>query len=128
MKNLMMFCPKCCLRGSWETCPDCQVPMKQDKLYKIPVFIFEKDAIDYRFVDEAQIMFSRGWACPVPNSTTTFNVKTNGEWNGVDIGKKIKEKNEQLKKKVSGYSYEERNVRADVEKQLIKKQQQEKSQ
>ena len=59
---------------------------------------------------------------PVDDVQEAFNVRVDGELNGVPIGKKIQEKNEQLKKKVAGYEREQRNVRADVEHQLAKKQ------
>lgn len=35
-----------------------------------------------------------------------------------DVGRKIEEKNRQLKKKHSGYSYEERNLRRDIEQKV----------
>jgi len=59
---------------------------------------------------------------PVADGQLVFNVRIDGELNGVPLGKKIQEKNEQLKKKVAGYEREQRNVRADVERQLAKKQ------
>jgi len=45
----------------------------------------------------------------------------NGEKDGRDMGKVTKEKNESLKKKWSGYSYEDQNLRKKINKMVEEK-------
>lgn len=49
------------------------------------------------------------------NQSSSF--KIDGVWNGGNVGKKIQEKNEQLKKRHEGYSYENQNLREKINKQ-----------
>lgn len=49
------------------------------------------------------------------NQSSSF--KIDGVWNGGNIGKKIQEKNEQLKKIHEGYSYENQNLREKINRQ-----------
>jgi hypothetical protein len=48
------------------------------------------------------------------NEKTTFHVKIDGVFDGVPIGKKIQEKNEQVKKHYAGYSYEQKSIKEKV--------------
>jgi len=128
------FCSKCGWLGNTFTygdlivshlhCPDCKADsVKWTKEYLIPVYDKDTGLVEQTSAALAiRLMqnFPERWS-PVPDNDGTFNIKVNGEWNGVPIGKKIQEKNEQLKRKVSGYENEQRNVRADVERQLTEK-------
>ena len=53
----------------------------------------------------------------------TFHVSIDGSWDGVPVGKKIQEKNNQLKDKYAGYSYEQSTVREKVGEMVQKRQQ-----
>jgi len=133
------FCPKCGWLGEEikglgigelvieptlpVECPDCKSVLERTKEYWIPIYDRELDRVYFEPISVAQRKlksFPERYF-PVPDNDTTFNIKINGEWNGIPIGRKIQEKNESLKRKVSGYEHEQRNVRADVERQLKQK-------
>ncbi len=86
------FCEKCGLFTDSDTCPDCNLPTKEDRIYFIPAFNPTDETILFISLPEALKLFASGKAEPIPDSTDTFNVKINGEWNGIEIGKKIKER------------------------------------
>jgi hypothetical protein len=123
---MRQFCPTCGWYGediADGVCPECRSELKKNTPYLIPVYDKESGNVIESPATYALHLFQSypERYFPVPDSEKGFNIKVNGEWNGTPIGKKIQEKNEQLKKKVAGYSHEERNVRADVERQLKEK-------
>lgn len=134
---MSQFCPNCGWIGEdtmdvgalsaptilFVECPDCNNTLEIMKEYFVPLYDKELDKVYFDPVSIAQKKMKNfpERFFPVPDNDVTFNVKINGEWNGVPIGKKIQEKNEQLKRKVSGYENEQRNVRVDVERQLARK-------
>jgi predicted RNA-binding Zn-ribbon protein involved in translation (DUF1610 family) len=48
------------------------------------------------------------------NEKAGWHVKIDGVFDGVPIGKKIREKNEQVKKHFAGYSYEQNSIKEKV--------------
>jgi RNA polymerase subunit RPABC4/transcription elongation factor Spt4 len=120
------FCKKCGTsteEDHLQLCPGCGFALVQNNVYLIPIVNVETSQIERHPQDVAwKLLDDPRKFIPVPQKDDTYNVKIDGELNGVPTGKKIREKNEQLKKKVAGYSHEERNVRADVERAIQKKQ------
>jgi hypothetical protein len=55
---------------------------------------------------------------------SVFHVRIDGSWDGVPVGKKIQEKNNQLKEKHAGYSYEQASLQEKVG-ELVQKRQRE---
>lgn len=53
-----------------------------------------------------------------PNDTHSFVI--DGQWNGVPIGKKVRERNEMLKKRHAGYSYETQASMKDTAEAKLK--------
>ncbi len=51
---------------------------------------------------------------PFSNKNTAPHVFIDGSWDGVPVGKKIQEKNEQLKRKYAGYSHEQKSMREEI--------------
>jgi len=49
------------------------------------------------------------------------SVFIDGSWNGVPVGKKIQEKNEQLKRKHAGYSYEQDTMKGKISEMVNNK-------
>jgi hypothetical protein len=121
----MKFCSKCgnSYEDNVKLCKDCNIELNTFIEYKIPLFDNEQNCIILEKVSIAQnllLQYPERYFV-VETGNYVFNVKIDGEWNGVPIGKKIMEKNNQLKKKVAGYEKEQRNIRQEVNKQLKQK-------
>jgi len=128
------FCPKCgwlsketkfevSMLNAIVECPRCKSLLKENKEYWIPLYDKDLDRIDFELVSIAErkmVDFPNRYF-PVPDNDTLFNIKIDGEWNGTPIGKKIQEKNEQLKRKVAGYEHEQKNIRSYVKNELKRK-------
>lgn len=120
------FCKRC----GWVTndlvvvdCVSCGLALVDNNAYIIPIQNVVTAQIEHHpQAAAAELLRDPMRYIPVPDTNEAFSVLIDGERNGLEIGKKIREKNEQLKKKVAGYEREQRNVRADVERQLAKKQ------
>jgi hypothetical protein len=104
-------------------CSQCGIALVKDNAYLIPIQNVETSQIEEHPQDEAaELLRDPEHYIPVPDTAESFDVLIDGERNGLETGKKIREKNEQLKKKVAGYEREQRSVRADVERQISQKQ------
>lgn len=104
-------------------CSVCGLALVVNNVYIIPIKNVITGETENHPQTEARVLLGDSTKyVPVTDGQMAFNVRIDGELNGVPLGKKIQEKNEQLKKKVAGYEREQRNVRADVERQLAKKQ------
>ena len=120
------FCKRC----GWSTddkqaalCAECSLALVDNNAYIIPIQNVVTERVEYHMQSEAsELLKDSAHYLPVLDTHEAFNVLVDGELNGLEIGKKIREKNEQLKNKVAGYEHEQRNVRADVERQIAQKQ------
>ena len=126
MKTKEEFCPKCGNftegRADTKRCHICGTVLIINQPYLVPMFKKATNTVEEVEPSKVDELLATGEYSLIPISEEGFNVKINGEWNGIEIGKKIQEKNEKLKKMVAGYDNEQRNVRNDTMKQLIKKQ------
>jgi hypothetical protein len=129
--DLIFFCKKC---GDYYTivdgvesgspCPWCGTILQRDEPYLVPVMVDgEKFGVP---PEEVRELLENGNAALVVAGELPFtlNIKIDGEWNGMEIGHKIREKNDQLKRKWAGYSHEQKNLRAHTEQQVAQRQQQ----
>ena len=123
----MYFCQKC---GEFYiqqpvsgVCSVCRCTLVEHIPPEIPMFCVESQTLVYVPMRLVAVYLQSGEFQQVVlnDSGDNFHVVVNGEMDSIDTGKKIREKNEQLKKKVSGYKYEERNVREDVTRQYHEK-------
>jgi len=48
----------------------------------------------------------------------SVHTKVGNALDGADIGRKVREKNEKLKKREAGYSHDDKNLRRDITKRL----------
>jgi len=91
-------------------CPLCDVELQGSVIHRVPRVC---NLCDEEF--EATVKYFEAHPnCPdckdgileilPPNDTHSFVI--DGQWNGVPIGRKVKARNEELKKKHAGYSYE----------------------
>lgn len=104
----------------YPNCHACDVPYVKRNRYTIPLINQEghvKHVVPELVVQET-IAYDGGCYRILEDNEDAINVFVNGELNGIDTGKKIQEKNEQLKKKVAGYEHEQRDLRAEIEKQV----------
>jgi hypothetical protein len=60
----------------------------------------------------------KGVLSPISIHNDVHNVVIDGSWNGVPIGKKIQEKNEQVKRKWAGMSHEQQSLKEKVGKMV----------
>ena len=123
---MILFCKRC----GWGTddlsvmiCTDCGLALVKNNTYLIPVKNVQTGKIEIHPQAEARRLLGDPLKyIPTSDVKEAFNVLVGGELNGVPTGKKIREKNEALKKKVAGYEHEQRAVRADVERKIAQKQ------
>jgi len=79
------------------------------------------------YVSSQQVSGGLNIACPKCNTLmerlfpTNVHAKIGMSMDGADVGKVIQEKNEKLKKKWEGYSYEEQNLRKNIAEQTRKR-------
>ena len=91
-------------------CPICDIELIATEICRVPRIC---DTCEEEFEATAEY-FTRHPECPnckegnvvvlPPNDTHSFVI--DGQWNGVPIGRKVRARNEELKKKHAGYSYE----------------------
>jgi len=106
-------------------CDICNSPLIRRNRYKVPLVDSDGNIVEVDPEEvEQKLQSVKEGDKPyrlLSDNEDTINVFVNGELNGIDTGKKIREKNEQLKKKVAGYEYEQRNLRAEIDKQIAEK-------
>lgn len=121
------FCQNCGEFTSNENathCLICHKPLIIATSYNVSVFNPTTQKIEQMEVEKAKNYIRQGLRLPVDISESGFNVVIDGEYNGVPTGKKIKEKNEQLKKKWDTYEKDKRSVKEETQKQLTEKRKQ----
>ena len=129
------FCPKCgnlvCIEIPFENifedrpqeepkCAICGETLKPLRPYSVPVIDTEGEIQPAKPEDVRELKRTLN-VTTLPDKQDAINVLVDGELNGIDTGKKIREKNEQLKKKVAGYENEQRALRTEIERQIEQK-------
>ena len=104
-------------------CRTCHIPYKKRNRYLIPLINQDGDikCVTPEQVTSETMGYDGGCYRLFADTEDAINVFVNGELNGLDTGKKIREKNEQLKKANAGYKHEERNLREDIARRTREK-------
>jgi hypothetical protein len=134
------FCPKCGKRYSAEiskdveypnelVCESCETTLVQEE----PTFLhYTCEICNEIYEAELEWLELHNFICISCKGhlvnvcslkkETAFHVSIDGSWDGVPVGKKIQEKNEQLKGKLAGYSYEQSTIKEKVGEMVQKRQ------
>jgi len=112
------------IKGNADTCPLCGQTLNISISYTVKRMcdtcgeIVEAPPSYFNSIEHKCPSCEDGILCNIDIIHTAPNFVLDGSWNGKDRSKIIMEKNEQLKRKNAGYSYEQKSIKEKTTKAL----------
>ncbi|MCK9541094.1 MAG: hypothetical protein M0R03_03590 [Novosphingobium sp.] len=119
------FCPKHgIIHQTRDDCPICYTPLSFTEIYRVKRVCSN---CNEEFLASVEYFLNNS-KCPTCSSElqlttlqSSHHVVIDGVWDSQDRSKVIVEKNEQLRKRYAGYSYEQQSIKEKVNKMAKKK-------